>query len=142
MESLKITSKSTVRDAEHHISSECDVPVSVAFRVSLIDDYDSVLKVDTQASVDKCEAGMNIEQWERETALLSANNYNNSHFEAIVKMGAAAVPAIYSILQERPTPLVHALELIYPEKVYYKGFISLKQARKIWLKILTTQIFV
>lgn len=124
MANLKLTSKSTVRDIEHRFSRDSDFPVSVSFRVSLIDKNDSVSKVDIQASSDKCVAGMNIKQWEKETACLSANNFNNSHFEAIVSMGEAAVPAIYSILQERPTPLVHALELIYPEKVYYNTSVS------------------
>ena len=56
--------------------------------------------------------------------------------------GEEAVPYIYEKLKEGPTHLVHALELIYPETIKYKGFISLKQARKIWLKILQKRMYI
>lgn len=58
----------------------------------------------------------------------------------IVSKSNEAVPYIYEKLKEGPTHLVHALELIYPKEIKYKGFISLKQARKIWLKILQKRI--
>ena len=99
-------------------------------------------KIDTTESSVRCEVGMDIKQWIQQTESLSSNNFNNKYFESIVAKGEEVVPYIYEKLKEGPTHLVHALELIYPEEIKYKGFISLKQARKIWLKILQKRIYI
>lgn len=111
---------------------------SVSLRASVV--YgDDVEKVELKATMAECGFDMNLKYWERETATMSVNNFDNSYFDSIVKMGEDAVPFIYRKLQEGPTQLVHALELIYPQKVNYKGFVTLNQARRIWLKILKKQ---
>ncbi len=111
---------------------------SVSVRASVISG-DDVEKVELRDTMAACDFDMDLKYWERETAMMSVNNFDNSHFDSIVKMGEDAVPFIYKKLQEGPTQLVHALELIYPDKVAYKGFVTLNQARRIWLKILKKQ---
>lgn len=111
---------------------------SISLRASVVSG-DDVEKVELSQTIAECDFDMDLKYWERETAMMSVNNFDNSHFDSIVKMGEDAVPFIYKKLQESPTQLVHALELIYPDKVAYKGFVSLNQARRIWLKILKKQ---
>lgn len=111
---------------------------SVSLRASVVSGND-VEKVELRETMTACDFDMDLKYWERETAMMSVNNFDNSHFDSIVKMGEDAVPFIYQKLQKGPTQLVHALELIYPEKVVYKGFVTLNQARRIWLKILKKQ---
>ena len=112
-----------------------------AIRMYKISDGE-IEKIDTTESSVRCEVGMDIKQWIQQTESLSANNFNNKYFESIVAKGEEAVPYIYEKLKEGPTHLVHALELIYPEEIKYKGFISLKQARKVWLKILQKRMYI
>lgn len=111
---------------------------SVSLRASVVSG-DDVEKVELKETIAACDFDMDLKFWERETAMMSVNNFDNSHFDSIVKMGEDAVPFIYQKLQEGPSQLVHALELIYPGKVAYKGFVTLNQARRIWLKILKKQ---
>lgn len=106
-----------------------------AIRMYVISDGE-IEKIDTRDTSIRCEVGLDVKQWIKQTESLSSNNFNNKYFQSIVAKGAEAVPYIYEKLKEGPTHLVHALELIYPEEIKYKGFISLKQARRIWLKIL------
>ena len=111
---------------------------SVSLRASVVSGND-VEKIELRETITACDFDMDLKYWERETSMMSVNNFDNSHFDSIVKMGEDAVPFIYKKLQNGPTQLVHALELIYPEKVAYKGFVTLNQARRIWLKILKKQ---
>lgn len=135
---LKLTQKrSTSIDHDSVLRSYDDTAVSL--RATLVTDSDSQ-KINVEDNVTKCELGMDLKFWEQETSMLSVNNFDNRHFEAIVQRGEDAVPFIYEQLLKGPSPLVHALECIYPEKVKYKGFVSLSQARRIWLKILKKQI--
>lgn len=80
--------------------------------------------------------GQNFKYWNDETAFLSTNNYDNSHFREIVEMGLDAVPFIVEELKKGPSQLVHALDLIFPGVVKYNGFVSLKDACDKWLSIL------
>ena len=111
---------------------------SVSLRASVVSG-ENVEKVDLQDTISACDFDMDLKYWERETSMMSVNNFDNAHFNSIVKMGEEAVPFIYKKLQEGPTQLVHALELIYRDKVPYKGFVSLNQARRLWLRILKKQ---
>lgn len=111
---------------------------SVSLRASVISG-DEVEKVDLEDTISACDFDMDLKYWERETSMMSVNNFDNTHFDSIVKMGEDAVPYILTKLEEGPTPLVHALELIYPDKIPYKGFVSLNQARRLWLRILRKQ---
>ena len=51
-------------------------------------------------------------------------------------MGTEAVPYIIEEMKKGPTPLVHALDLIFPGVVEYDGYVSLKDACDTWLSIL------
>ena len=82
-----------------------------------------------------------LEKWNKETNNLSCNVYDNSNFKKIVGMGKDAVPLIYKVLLEekkknRATPLVYALDKIYPGVMTYNGFVTLKAACDQWTKTL------
>lgn len=78
----------------------------------------------------------NYKYWNQETGVLSTNNLNNSYFKQIVAMGVDAVPFIVGEMKKGPTPLVNALDMIFPDVVKYDGFVSLKDACDKWLSIL------
>lgn len=78
----------------------------------------------------------NYKYWNQDTGFLSTNNFDNSYFLEIVNMGVDAVPFIVDELKKGPTPLVHALDKIFPDVVKYEGFVSLKEACDKWLSIL------
>lgn len=78
----------------------------------------------------------NLKYWNKETCFVSTNNFDNSYFLEIVNMGVEAVPYIIEELKKGPTPLVHALDKIFPNVVKYEGFVSLKDACDKWLSIL------
>ncbi len=78
----------------------------------------------------------NLKYWNQETGFLSTNNLDNAYFKQIVDMGVDAVPFILKELRKGPTPLVHALDMIFPDVVKYEGFVSLKDACDKWLSIL------
>lgn len=78
----------------------------------------------------------NYKYWNQETGVLSTNNLDNAHFKQIVDMGVDAVPFIIEELKKGPTPLVHALDMIFPDVIQYEGFVSLKDACEKWLSIL------
>ena len=114
--------------------------VSLDLRVSSIEG-ETVDKVDVNNTTKSFKFSVDYDLWKQETSLLSVNNFDNKYFNSIVKRGEESVPYIYEQLKKGPTHLVYALELIYPEKVLYnKQLITLKRARKIWLKILQEQL--
>ena len=78
----------------------------------------------------------NLKYWDVETRFSSANNFDNAYFMEIVNMGTDSVPFIVEELKKGPTPLVHALDLIFPGVIKYEGFVSLKDACEKWLSIL------
>ena len=78
----------------------------------------------------------NYKYWNQTTCFVSTNNTNNSYFNEIVNMGADAVPFIIEELKKGPTPLVYALDKIFPDVIHYEGFVSLKDACDKWLSIL------
>lgn len=78
----------------------------------------------------------NFRYWNQETVFLSTNNLDNAYFKQIVDMGVDAVPFIIEELKKGPTPLVHALDMIFPNIIKYEGFVSLKDACDKWLSIL------
>ena len=79
----------------------------------------------------------NLQYWNNTAGFLSVNNYDNSYFRAIVNMGEAAVPYIKKELEKGPTSLVYALDMIYPGRVRFNGFVSLKRACAVWLRVLS-----
>ena len=78
----------------------------------------------------------NLKYWNQETAFLSTNNVDNSYFQSIVNMGVDAVPFILDELKKGPTPLVHALDKIFPGVMKYEGYVSLNDACQRWIEIL------
>ncbi len=104
--------------------------------VMTINDDDSVESIDTQESDRRLVFSQNLSYWNKETNVLSVNNFDNGYFKSIVDMGKDAVPLIYEELKKGPTPLVHALDLIFPGVVEYDGFVSLKESCDTWISIL------
>jgi hypothetical protein len=135
---LKLFSKTTRSESETTPLNMGDV--SLDLRVSSIEG-ETVDKVDVNNTTKSFKFSVDYDLWKQETSLLSVNNFDNKYFNSIVKRGEESVPYIYEQLKKGPTHLVYALELIYPEKVSYnKQIITLKRARKIWLKILQEQL--
>ncbi len=135
---LKLFSKTTRSESEMTPLNMGDV--SLDLRVSSIEG-ETVDKVDVNNTTKSFKFSVDYDLWKQETSLLSVNNFDNKYFNSIVKRGEESVPYIYEQLKKGPTHLVYALELIYPEKVSYnKQIITLKRARKIWLKILQEQL--
>ena len=135
---LKLFSKVTRSETSSSPLNSGDV--SLNLRVSSIEG-DDVDKVDVIDATCEFKFSADYDLWKQETSLLSVNNFDNKYFNSIVDRGEDSVPFIYERLKQGPSHLVYALELIYPEKVNYKkDVITLKCARKIWLKILKEQL--
>lgn len=113
-------------------------PVSFIFSssLSLIDDGGEVQELDTKETDNNAIFSQNYKYWNQETGLLSTNNLDNSYFQSIVNMGIDAVPFILEELEKGPSPLVHALDQIFPGVMMYEGFVSLKEACDRWMTIL------
>ena len=75
----------------------------------------------------------NYDYWNRVSNIHSANNYDNADFLKIVEMGEDAVPGILEIIKDHPDPIVHALDLIYPEYMTYNGYVSLEDVCRTWI---------
>lgn len=78
----------------------------------------------------------NFKYWREETRLRSVNNFDNANFDSIVEMGAEAVPYIREVLEKGPSPIVHALDLIFPGVVKYNGYTTIEEACNIWLPLI------
>lgn len=76
---------------------------------------------------------LNHDYWNRNSNFMSANNFDNADFERIVAMGEDAIPGILEIIQDHPDPIVHALDLIYPDYMSYEGYVSLEEVCKTWI---------
>ena len=135
---LTFFSKITRSEGENRHFENDDA--SLNLRVSSIVG-ESVEKVDVSETTRSYQFSADYELWKQQTSLLSVNNFDNRYFNSIVERGEESVPYIYERLKEGPSHLVYALELIYPDKVTYKKeVITLKRARKVWLKILKEQL--
>lgn len=108
-------------------------------------DYSAVMTVANEGSVKKIDTHeidcrtvfkQNLFYWNKETNMMSVNNFDNGYFKSLVEMGKDAVPMIYEELLKGPSPVVHALDLIFPNVVEYKGFVSLKESCNTWISIL------
>ena len=78
----------------------------------------------------------NFKYWREETRLRSVNNFDNANFDSIVEMGVEAVPYIREVLEKGPSPIVHALDLIFPGVVKYNGYTTIEEACNIWLPLI------
>lgn len=136
--SLKINTKITRSGSD--VTPFGMVNPSIKLRASSLYD-DIVEKIDVSEATQSFQFTADYLLWKQETSLLSVNNFDNKHFNAIVSRGEESVPYIYEQLKKGPTRLIYALELICPDRVNYdKDKVSLKRARKIWLKTLKEQL--
>jgi hypothetical protein len=112
-------------------------PASFVFTssVSVVSDKETK-PIDMNEANNKAIFTQNCKYWNQETNFLSVNNFDNSYFKGIVEMGEDAVPFILEELEKGPTPLVHALDLIFPGVVTYDGFVNLKEVCDKWVSIL------
>ena len=128
-------------DMDVNLSSlEKELKVASAFFIfssslSLTDDGE-FKELDTRDTDNNAIFFQNYKYWKKETGMLSTNNLDNSYFEGIVNMGLDAVPFILAELEKGPSPLVHALDKIFPGVMRYDGFVSLKEACDRWIAIL------
>lgn len=108
--------------------------MSFSASVALNDDNSPI---DMKESENLNNFSLNNQLWNTEKRFDSYNNYDSGYFDEIVKMGEAAVPFILEELKKGPTQLVHALDIIYPGKVKYEGFVPLKTVCDTWISILS-----
>lgn len=109
---------------------------SFSSSLSSVNDEGERETVDMEETNKEVTFHQNYKYWNMETRFLSTNNLNNSYFRGIVSMGVDAVPFILREIEKEPSPLVHALDLIFPGVVKYDGFVSLKEACDKWISIL------
>ena len=79
--------------------------------------------------------------WKNETRFLSSVNdiINQRDFQAIVSMGAQAVPFIGQSIETQPSTLVWALNMIFKGKISEKKDLTITEACKLWVKELKRQ---
>lgn len=114
-----------------------DLRGKVSASVSLTgSDNESIQSADTRKDENKFSFFTNFLYWNNETNHLSTNNFDNSYFRAIVDMGEDAVPLIYEQIRKSPSPIVKALDYIYPDYAQYEGVLTLKEVCDAWIIIL------
>lgn len=113
--------------------------VSVKVSATLSSENDNVFIVDTKKTQVESEFISNYSYWNKESTIKSVDNFVSGYFDAIVNMKEDAVPYIYRELQKGPTPLVHALDIIYEGEVEYDGYLPLDFVCNVWLEILKTK---
>lgn len=74
--------------------------------------------------------------WEKKTMFLSSTKsiIDDEDFQAIVSMGYAAVPLIIEEIENKPSILVWALNLIYNKKITNIPNATITDACKLWVK--------
>lgn len=79
--------------------------------------------------------------WRNETVFLSSvrDIIEQRDFQAIVAMGAQAVPFIGQSIEARPSTLVWALNMIFKGKISEKKDLTIEDACKLWVKELRRQ---
>lgn len=123
-----------------------------SFAYSDIDDYSGIISVTTNnktseylKSVDRNDIAslfqkfkfqIHLVNWEKKTIFLSSTKsiIENEDFKAIVTMGYSAVPYIIEEIENRPSTLVWALNLIYNRKITTNPNTTISDACKLWVK--------
>lgn len=79
---------------------------------------------------------MHLNNWENNTMFLSSAKsiIEDPDFKAIVSMGGNAVPFILERLEQEPSNLVWALNLIYQNKISNNPNTTISEACKLWIK--------
>ena len=74
--------------------------------------------------------------WEKKTMFLSSTKsiIEDEDFQAIISMGYAAVPFIIEEIENKPSVLVWALNLIYDKKITNNPNATITDACKLWVK--------
>lgn len=113
--------------------SNIDNTIDSSFSVDLsISRDDKTLKI-SQRELNIQRVRTNYDYWNRNSNYLSSSNYDDPDFRKIVEMGEDAVPGILEIIQEHHDPIVHALDLIYPNYMTYEGYVSLEDVCRTWI---------
>ena len=126
--------------------------VSTTFAYSDIDNYSGFLTTISNnrtseyiKSVDKSEGTMLLNKfrfenhlinWVKKTLFLSSTNaiIEDEDFQAIVVMGHSSVPFIIEEIENKPSTLVWALNLIYNRKITNNPNATISDACKLWVK--------
>lgn len=125
----------TKRLENRELKSFNEPTFSIDIQASVIGS-NGITPLDTQHMDNELLFSQNYKYWNEQVSCLSVNNFDNSYFERIVEMGKDAVPFILEEMKKGPTPLVHALDRIFPNTIEYNGFISLEEACNTWISIL------
>ncbi|MFA5618580.1 MAG: hypothetical protein WDK95_17350 [Syntrophorhabdaceae bacterium] len=74
--------------------------------------------------------------WEKKTKFLSSvkSIIENEDFQAIVSMGYSAVPYIIEEIENKPSTLVWALNLIYDRKITNDPNTTISEACNLWIQ--------
>jgi hypothetical protein len=122
------------------------------FAYSEIDNYSGILTITSNnrtseyiKSVDKSDGSLffnkfrfqnHLINWQKKTLFLSSTKaiIENADFQAIVAMGHSAVPYIIEEIDNKPSTLVWALNLIYNRKVTNNPNATISDACKLWVK--------
>lgn len=76
------------------------------------------------------------DSWTQKTAFLSSPKaiIEQKDFQAIIAMGYNVVPFIIHAIDEKPSPLVWALNFIFDTKISNNPNMTIEQACKLWVK--------
>ena len=126
---------STKKIDDRELKSQDEPTFSFSLQASVIG-ANGITPIDTKRLDDEVLFSQNYKYWNEQVSCLSVNNFENSYFERIVEMGKDAVPFILEEMKKGPTPLVFALDKIFPDTIEYDGFVSLEEACSTWVSIL------
>ena len=126
---------STKRMDDRELKSHGEPTFSFSLQAQVIG-ANGITPIDTKQLDNEVLFCQNYKYWNEQVSCLSVNNFENSYFERIVEMGKDAVPFILSEMKKEPTPLVYALDRIFPDTIEYQGFVSLEEACSTWISIL------
>jgi len=122
------------------------------FAYSDIDNHSGILTITSNnrtseyiKSVDKSDGSLffnkfkfknHLMNWQKKTLFLSSTKaiVEDEDFQAIVAMGYSAVPYIIEEIDNKPSTLVWALNLIYNRKVTENPTATISDACKLWVK--------
>lgn len=126
--------------------------VTATFAYSDVDAYSGILTITTNnrtteyiKSVDNNEGGVllhkfrfqnHLTTWEKKTLFSSSTKaiVENEDFKAIVDMGHSVVPYIIEEIENNPSTLVWALNIIYNRKITNNPNATISEACKLWVK--------
>ncbi len=126
--------------------------VSSTFAYSDIDAFSGILTITTNdrtseyiKSVDNRDRGVILHKfrfqnhlinWRKKTLLLSSTKaiIENDDFNAIISMGHSVVPYIVDEIENNPSTLVWALNIIYNRKITNNPNATISEACKLWVK--------